>query len=426
MKAVLQQAAVRLNSVEGKRLRLALADQVFVSASNFLTTFLLARYLGVESFGVFSLCWIVVLFFTSLQQPLIIAPMMSIGAKETGTKATSFFAGVLRLQVLYLSVTVVSIALGAQIVGIVKPEWDVRSLSLPLCLTAGTYQLQDFTRRWLFSQGEFVRGFIGDGISYGGQLALLVTFHATGMTMGPALAMAAVYGSSVAAIVVFLPALRRLAQAREIGFLDTARRCWRSSGWLGASALLQWTSGNYFVVLGAAALGPASAGAIKACQNLFGVSHVAFQALENVVPASASARYERGGKSALLRYLGIVGIGLLAGTGLMAAAIAIWGKDVLGLLYGDSFSAYGGLMAWFAVLYVLLAAIFPIRVGLRTLEYTAPHFWGYAAGTLFALTGAGAIVTAFGLHGVVVGLVIVQVLILSISAAGFSWRLRGI
>ena len=59
----------------------ALADQIIVSGANFLTALLLARHLGPEEFGRFTLAWLVVLFVTSLQAGLIVSPMMSVGPK---------------------------------------------------------------------------------------------------------------------------------------------------------------------------------------------------------------------------------------------------------------------------------------------------------------------------------------------------------
>ena len=44
---------------------ISIADQVVVSASNFLTVVLLARALGPREFGVFSIAWLIVLFFAS-------------------------------------------------------------------------------------------------------------------------------------------------------------------------------------------------------------------------------------------------------------------------------------------------------------------------------------------------------------------------
>ena len=60
----------------------ALTDQAMVSGVNFLTGIVLARYLGIEEFGRFTLAWMAVLLVNSLQSGLIVQPMMSIGPKQ--------------------------------------------------------------------------------------------------------------------------------------------------------------------------------------------------------------------------------------------------------------------------------------------------------------------------------------------------------
>ncbi len=65
----------------------ALADQTMVSGVNFLTGILLARYLGVEEFGRFTLAWMAVLFVNGIQHAAINSPMMSIGPKQPEAEA---------------------------------------------------------------------------------------------------------------------------------------------------------------------------------------------------------------------------------------------------------------------------------------------------------------------------------------------------
>ncbi len=69
---------IRLDS----RISWAILDQGMVSAVNFLTGILLARHLGVEEFGRFTLVWMLVLFMSSFQLALIVSPMLSIGPKR--------------------------------------------------------------------------------------------------------------------------------------------------------------------------------------------------------------------------------------------------------------------------------------------------------------------------------------------------------
>ena len=66
----------------GKAVHWAIADQAIVSGAGFVTTVLLARQLGGEELGRFTLLWLVVLIANAVQFAMIIAPMMSIAPKQ--------------------------------------------------------------------------------------------------------------------------------------------------------------------------------------------------------------------------------------------------------------------------------------------------------------------------------------------------------
>ena len=93
----MMQRAARL-LVRYSHINWALADQTMVSGVNFLTGILLARYLGLEEFGRFTLAWMAVLFVNSLQSGLIVQPMMSIGPKQAEDETSAYYGAVVAQQ----------------------------------------------------------------------------------------------------------------------------------------------------------------------------------------------------------------------------------------------------------------------------------------------------------------------------------------
>ena len=71
--------------------KFAIADQIVVSGSNFLSNVLLARILGIEEFGRYVLAWTVVLFVQGLQFSAVSSTMLSIGPKHDAEGARSYF-----------------------------------------------------------------------------------------------------------------------------------------------------------------------------------------------------------------------------------------------------------------------------------------------------------------------------------------------
>jgi O-antigen/teichoic acid export membrane protein len=196
------------------------------------------------------------------------------------------------------------------------------------------------------------------------------------------------------------------------------RRHWSISRWLSASALLQWTSGNLFIIAAPVYYGAAAAGVLKASQNLMGVTHIWFQGLDNVVPVETAHRLRVGGanqmlaytRSTLVKWGGLTTVFAIV----MAAAPGIW----LRLIYGSEMVQYGYVLQLYALLYVIIFMGGPLRAGLQALEYTLPIFWSYLAMTAFAFAFAVPMAKWLGLSGSLFGLIGSQILFQGI--VGFS------
>src|SRR6185312_6934673 len=79
-----------------------ISDQVLVSAFNFLTSAVLARMLGIHAFGIYSIFYIILLYLSTIQQSLIIAPMMTLGPQFDGpAPRAEFMRGMASFQYLF-------------------------------------------------------------------------------------------------------------------------------------------------------------------------------------------------------------------------------------------------------------------------------------------------------------------------------------
>ncbi len=140
---------------------------------NFLSTLLLARFLGIEEFGRFTLAWMVVLFANSLQNAAIIQPMLSIGPKHAEAEAPAYYGAVIVQQAVVAAFAFGAVLIGAQASALALPDWGIGGLGVPLAVAMLAGQAQDFLRRYLFVRGRTVAAVVNDGIRYLGQLILL-------------------------------------------------------------------------------------------------------------------------------------------------------------------------------------------------------------------------------------------------------------
>ncbi len=402
----------------------ALADQTMVSGVNFLTGILLARYLGLEEFGRFTLAWMAVLFVNSIQQATINSPMMSIGPKQPEAEAPAYYGAVVFHQIVLSGLVFLLLLAGVRLSGMVFPEWRVEGLALPLAVAALACQFQDFLRRYFFTRGRGAAAFANDAIRYLGQIAVLIwlfVYFRESMDTAKTIWVIALMAAAGAVYATFNVERFEINAATARG---VASRHWRFSKWLTASAVLQWFTGGLFIIAARALLGASAVGALSAAQNLMGVTHILFQGLENIVPVRAARHFHECGRNALYGYLKRVTLLGEGATAAVAAIAAIAPDFWLGLVFGDQYIGYGYLLRWWAVVYLLKFLTFPLRAGLRAIEYTRTVFWAYVWMALFSLVAAYPFVDSFGLSGAAAGLVLINGICVAILLHGLSKKLQ--
>jgi O-antigen/teichoic acid export membrane protein len=199
---------------------------------------------------------------------------------------------------------------------------------------------------------------------------------------------------------------------------------WHFSKWLIVSALLQWTSGNFFLVAAGSILGVFAVGAIKAAQNIIGITHILFQAMENFVPSKAANAFIKWGAPGLLKYLrGISWYGglFIAGIAFFAAIFSdFWFKCV----YGSEFLNYSYLLKWFSLIYFVGFFVIPLSAGLRAIEVTKSLFSSLFFMSLLSVLLAYPLVSYLGLNGVMVGMLTVKLGILIYIGNDFKKNLK--
>ncbi len=400
----------------------ALTDQSVVSATNFLTNVILARFMGLREFGIFALAWMSVQFVNSIQYALVISPMMSVGPKQEREDRPSYYGAVLFQELVIVSVCFVVVYAGLRLVGNHIRHVDVGYLAVPLAVSALAYQAQDFCRRYFFVTVQGHRAFVDDTLSYLTQLPILLVLHWL-HRLSSVTALWAMAGTSLLGLAVawfwIEPVAFDWPRIKAI-----CAQHWKIARWLTPSAILQWTSGNLFVVAAPVYYGAAAAGVLKASQNLMGATHVWFQGLDNVVPPEAARRLHEGGVHRMLAYVREIlfkwGGLTLAFALLMGAAPGFW----LHLVYGSQMVQYGYVLRLYALFYVIFFVGGPLRAGLLALEYTAPIFWSYLAMTVFSIALAIPLARWLQLNGIMIGLLGTQVIFQGIVATALLIRAR--
>jgi O-antigen/teichoic acid export membrane protein len=379
-----------------------LADQAMVSGVNFLTGIILVRSLGLEEYGRYTLIWLSILFFNSIQMAIINTPMMSIGPKQKDSDKNTYYGSVFFFQICFGFIVFLLMIGAIKISNFFFSSWNIQHLALPLATVVFFYQSQDFIRRFFFSNGKYFRAFSNDVISYLGQLFILIFLYLKG-TPSIEKVLWVIAGTSACATMIGY--LNRGAVSLNLNnLLPTFSRHFHFSKWMIASTLLLWTSGNFFIITAGNLLGATAVGAIKASQNIMAISHILFQGMENFVPRRASIILQNNGYNAMYDYIKkaiLYGGSATAGIGVIAICAP---KYWLSLLYGAEFVEYSYVLQWLAIIYLLMFLPFPLKAGLRALENTKSIFLSQIIGSVYTITSAYFLIHNYKLKGFLFGM----------------------
>lgn len=390
---------------------LALADQVLVSGVNFITGIILARGLGMQGFGLFSLAWLMVLFFSSLQQSLIVAPMQSLIVRKKPEVQHLVLSSLFTQQLLLclIAASIMFVLMWFPSLLSVKAYPSSFQWLIPLAVVS--FLLTEYFRKLFFVRAQPVRALELDLISYGLQLVLMTIAWRSGqLTIDISLLiisgtnlLSAFYGWLISPGVA----------VRWNGSVGAIVETWKYSRWLAGTSILQYTAGNVFLLTAGGWLGATALGAIRMGQNVMGVLNVIFLAMENFIPSSAARIYEAAGVEALGRYLkkviSVAGLFTL----LVLLLIVVLREPLVTLLYGGDYVSYSGILAAFALLYCFVFTGMPLRFFIRTIGKNREIFVSYFLSTLFSVITAVPFIQTFGIYGVVGGMVCSQIILQS-------------
>lgn len=405
------------------QLNLALIDQALVSGVNFLTGILLARFLGIKEFGVFTLAWMAVLLANSFQTAFISNPMMSVAPKLSKDEETVYFGSVLLQQLAFSLATFALLVIGIMVSEYFFPLWEAKALMLPLACAMLTSQTHDFFRRYFYTRGKVPIVLKNDIVCYGGRMAFLIVLFYMGMS-STSNVIWVLSASFLAGSLIGYSQMETTQWPSPATFKRHCLRHWRLSRWLAASALLQWMSGNLFVIVAGATLGATAVGALKAAQSIMGVAHILLFGLGNIAIVKASKALGKGGVVAMKTYLKKLSFLVVLSTLFFAIIVSVAPEFLLATLFGGEYAPYYWVLRGYAVAYVIMAMNLPLSIGLKSLEQTLPVFLSFALAMLFSVIASSPFVGWFGIYGAVAGVILVAVIRSIVLFFGFNSAVR--
>jgi O-antigen/teichoic acid export membrane protein len=384
-------------------------SQVVVSAGNFITSIILARALGLDSFGYFSALWLIILISSSVIMASCIFPMMSNFPKQETLNINKYISGniLLFLSVIFL----ISIVLIVCLFILSYLDIDI-PLFLSLIFTLLAINTQDFFRRLFFTINKSKKALFSDVFTYTFRLlALFILWNYSYLDIYIAFyvcAATAFVGSLL--FIKNLPKFDDSYNALKYAYSINIR----SAKWLLPSGFMQWTSINLFISMAAFLISPAAVGIIKVCQSLLAVLNILIQGAENIIPLQASRVFREINTQAMWKYL--IKVSILGAVPFILLSIIcfFFGANILTLFFGDVYQQNGSdVLFIYSIAYVFVYLIVPLRAGLRTIEKTQIWFQAYIASSIVSLSLVYWLEVNFLSLGAVIGILIAHIVLIT-------------
>lgn len=381
------------------------ADQGLVSGVNFLMTILLARYLGVEKFGLFALGWMLVLFLSSVQMAFIFSPLYTLYPKSN--QPEKYLEAMHSIQVIFSLISGLVAFVITHITLNMHPEWVVPGVSWCLPLVAVFFGWQDFYRRLNIATGKQILTLMSDLISYGLQpLILLILMVMNDLTI--TLFFCALGMLFLVGICIGINRNKFSHQPKQIGITLAAN--WNFSKFLIGTSFLQWISGNLFILTAASILSPVAIGIIRIAQNVVGLLNVLFASLENIVPLKAAKMLINVGPSKTLDYFKYLILHLGMGTLFLLGFIALSRNYLITWFYGAKYLEFSNVILAFTLVYFLVFINTIMGFIIRTFELNRVFFLNYILTSIFSVLASKPFIHEFGVYGVILGLLVTQLI----------------
>ena len=381
---------------------LILGDQAIVSGVNFLLGIFIVRFFGLDIFGDFALVLMVTTGLLAINQALVMIPMQTIFAKKS---FTTYIKKVKGVQLGFVISLVIVFIIAERLITIYIPSISHYTEYVYL-LYAIALLLFDFNRKHLYIEKKYLWCLIKDCLSMISQIIVLfIVFQMDSSIELPSLLLLLSSCFLLVEVPVFF--FFRIVNSPSKNILIEH---WVFGKWILGNAVLQWFSGNFFIVIGVAVIGPQLAGIIRIGQSIIGVWNVLLQAMENYIPPAIATIYKEEGWEALSRYLKRLtfrgGVLIL----LIGILLILFRNQLWHLIYGDGLIEYSYILFWFSPILFFNFLGFPFRFALRTLQQTRVLFESYILSVLVGFLFANVLVETFNIHGVCFGLLISQII----------------
>lgn len=385
---------------------IVLIDQAIFSGNTFLTTIVLSRLLDPSNFGVYTSIILLIYMIVSVLNAIIIQPLQV--SLATVKHKQSYISFTYFMQLLFIILIVITMIfffkLNLTFFELYKP------LSIGICTVTFGFLFHDYLRKLFLAKNEVKNAFIIDSLMAFCHLGVLFfIYFSKSISLNKLLFL---FGLGYLPVILFgLWCIRPKFYKINL-WKSYILKHYDQSKWLLLTAIVQWWSGNLFVVASGIFIGIKALGAFRLVQSLFGILNVLLQTFENyVLPQTAHLLNKS--KNNAKTYLRQISLKTAIPFGIILTFVFLFSKQIIVLAGGDNYVEYAYLVKGMAILYCFIFLGYPIRMAIRALILNKNFFLGYVLSLCFSLVSFNYLLEKWSLNGAIIGLVFSQIIVLA-------------
>ncbi len=384
---------------------IALLDQVIASATNFLTGMIIARACSKEEFGIYVLCFNIVMFILDMQTALISSSYM-VHSQGMKVKERAEYIGSTMIQQIILSLIVI-VTLTAALSFFPKNliEMGLSPTFHALALVIVFIMFRDFVRRICFADMRMHSAVMVDMtvalLQISGLLVLFLCGNISAQSAFIIIGAACATGS-----VLWLNVDRSLYKLDMKDFSKSLVKNWSFGSWMFGSTLLWAASMTLYPWLLTWFHGPAAIGIWGACWGVTAIANPLIIGIQNFLGPDIVRSYVSGGISGLNRNIRKKTLMYVTAVTPLAMLLIFSANFLVPFIYGDKYRGTGTIVSILSVTIIINAAAYPISRAILALKEAKIYFFASFVPLLVTLSCGIVLVKQFGPVGVAWGLLI--------------------
>jgi O-antigen/teichoic acid export membrane protein len=406
-----------ISKLDLKNYDLVLLNQIINSGSSFLVSLFLVSFLGLEKFGLFTVLWIIFLLINTLQLSVIVSPMMTNSGLYASDLKAYYYGGAFVQQIFLTLVFLILIKFFFFFGSLVSINNQIYALQNVFLLIIFTSQIYQFFRRFFLNEKMYGVSIVIDIIINITLFSLLIYFFKTN-ELNLEKVFYSYFISFLVGTLLVIPYVKKFNFSFK-SFADSTKVNFKISKWITLTSIMQWFSGNLWLINSGIILGSYVLGAIRACQTITNICNLLFQSFENFFPPKLTHIYKSEGSKSMNEYIKKINISGFILLSVFAVILSLGSKNILEFFYGPEVSQFYYLLIFLSILLPFTFISFFYRFGLRTLMNTRPIFLSYLFPSIFTVIASKFIITNYNEIGFAIGLIFNQLIILFFTYYGY-------